>query len=168
MPGPVVPSVLQRSCLRTRRISPFRRGPAAYLQAQPGREQTFLKMHRMNQRILGNLRALDPQARRDRPAFDPELRAGLAIVGGMFPPTVTSDLIDFMRVSYAGPALDTLIGGRSIRCEERVFEGYGGHELKASVFRHEQASGRRPGVLFVHSGGLMFGDRFSGLDRMID
>ena len=28
--------------------------------------------------------------------------------------------------------------------------------------------GLRPGVLFAHSGGLMFGDRFSGLDRMID
>jgi len=122
----------------------------------------------MKELTLRVVEGVGRQARLDRPTFDPELRAGLAIVGGMFPPTVTSDLIDFMRVSYAGPPLETLIGGRNIRCEERVFEGYEGHPLKASVFRHERASGQRPGVLFVHSGGLMFGDRFSGLDRMID
>lgn len=122
----------------------------------------------MKELTQGVVEGAGRQARLDRPTFDPELRAGLAIVGGMFPPTVTSDLIDFMRVSYAGPPLETLIGGRNIRCEERVFEGYEGHPLKASVFRHQRASGQRPGVLFVHSGGLMFGDRFSGLDRMID
>ncbi len=122
----------------------------------------------MKELTLRVVEGVGRQARLDRPTFDPELRAGLAIVGGMFPPTVTSDLIDFMRVSYAGPPLETLIGGRNIRCEECVFEGYEGHPLKASVFRHERASGQRPGVLFVHSGGLMFGDRFSGLDRMID
>ena len=99
--------------------------------------------------VEGVVEGVGRQARLDRPAFDPELRAGLAIVGGMFPPTVTGDLIDFMRVSYAGPPLETLIGGRSIRCEDRVFEGYEGHPLKASVFRHERASGQRPGVLFV-------------------
>lgn len=122
----------------------------------------------MRERSPGFIEGVDRQARLNRPAFDPELRAGLAIVGGMFPPTVTSDLIDFMRTSYAGPPVNTLIGGRSIRCEDRTFEGFEGHELTASVFRHERASGQRPGVLFVHSGGLMFGDRFSGLDRMID
>ncbi|MEZ4317771.1 MAG: alpha/beta hydrolase fold domain-containing protein [Myxococcota bacterium] len=86
----------------------------------------------------------------------------------MFPPTITPDLIGFMRVSYAGPPLEALIEGRPIRCEDRVFRGYRGHELVASVFRHEGATGLRPGVLFVHSGGMMFGDRFSGLDRMLD
>ena len=122
----------------------------------------------IDERSPGFIGGVDRPARLDRPAFDPELRAGLAIVGGMFPPTITPDLIDFMRVSYAGPPLATLIGGRPIRCEDRVFPGYEGYELTASIFRHEGASGLRPGVLFVHSGGLMFGDRFSGLDRMLD
>ncbi|MEQ9499118.1 MAG: alpha/beta hydrolase fold domain-containing protein [Deltaproteobacteria bacterium] len=116
----------------------------------------------------GFLFGVDQEPAPGRPAFDPELRAGLAIVGGMFPPTITPDLIDFMRISYAGPPLDTLLTGRPIRCEERTFVGHEGHELEASIFRHTEASGARPGVLFVHSGGLMFGDRFSGLDRMLD
>ena len=64
----------------------------------------------MKELTQGVVEGVGRQARLDRPTFDPELRAGLAIVGGMFPPTVTSDLIDFMRVSYAGPPLETLIG----------------------------------------------------------
>ena len=116
----------------------------------------------------GLLSSKEQQSSARRPAFDPELRAGLAIVGGMFPPTITPDLIEFMRVSYAGPPLESLISGRKIRCDDHVFEGYEGHDLKASVFRHTEVSSLRPGILFLHSGGLMFGDRFSGLDRMID
>ncbi|MAQ13777.1 MAG: lipase [Sandaracinus sp.] len=86
----------------------------------------------------------------------------------MFPPTITPDLIGFMRRSYAGPPLEMLLAGRAILTEDRVFPGAGGHELLATVFRPESATGLRPGVLFVHSGGLMFGDRFSGLDRMLE
>ncbi|MEQ8273535.1 MAG: alpha/beta hydrolase fold domain-containing protein [Deltaproteobacteria bacterium] len=122
----------------------------------------------MSDHAPGFLFGVDQEPSPGRPAFDPELRAGLAIVGGMFPPTITPDLIDFMRISYAGPPLDALITGRPIRCEERTFFGYEGHELEASIFRHTEALGARPGILFVHSGGLMFGDRFSGLDRMLD
>lgn len=115
----------------------------------------------------GFLHGVDREAD-PRPAIDPELRAGLAIVGGMFPPTITPELIDFMRVSYAGPPLDALLRERPILCRDLGFEGYQGHPLVASVFRHAQAAGPRPGVLYVHSGGMMFGDRFSGLDRMLD
>ena len=122
----------------------------------------------MSEHTMGVIRRLDRRAHIDRPAFDPELRASLAVVGGMFPPTITPDLIDFMRLSYAGLPPDALIADRPIQYEDRVFDGYGGYGLTASVFRHKRASGRRPGLLFVHSGGLMFGDRFSGLDRMID
>jgi acetyl esterase/lipase len=126
------------------------------------------KGHRMSEHAPGFIQGLDRRAPVRRPAFDPELRAGLAIVGGMFPPTITPELIDFMRVSYAGLPPDALIGGRPIQYEERMFEGYQGHALRAAVFRRERVSGKRPGILFVHSGGLMFGDRFSGLDRMIE
>lgn len=104
----------------------------------------------------------------ERPAFDPELRAGLAIVGGMFPPTITPDLIAFMRASYAGPRPEDLLAHRPVVYQDHTFPGFEGHELVASVFRHQGASGPRPGILFAHSGGLMFGDRFSGLDRILD
>ena len=103
-----------------------------------------------------------------RTPFDPELKAGLAIVGGMFPPTITPDLIEFMRKSYAGPPVDQLIGGRSIDEEVVTFPGHLGDPIEASILRPRHFPGPRPGIVVAHSGGLMFGDRFSGADLIVD
>ncbi len=103
-----------------------------------------------------------------RPGFDAELRAGLAVVGGMFPPTITPELIDFMRVSYASPPMADLFRERGIDATEVVLPGYQGVELTAAVLRPLGANGPRPTVLYAHSGGLMFGDKFSGLDLVLD
>jgi len=103
-----------------------------------------------------------------RPPFDPELRAGLAVVGGMFPPTITPDLIPFMRTSYAAPPVDDLLEAKGIARTDDVLVTPDGHELVVSVLRPERAAGERPGVVYAHSGGLMFGDRFSGIDLVLD
>lgn len=103
-----------------------------------------------------------------RPPFDPELRAGLAVVGGMFPPTITPDLISFMRTSYAAPPVDDLLAKKGITRTEDVVTAPDGHEVMVSVLRPEGAAADRPGVLYAHSGGLMFGDRFSGIDLVLD
>lgn len=103
-----------------------------------------------------------------RPAFDPELRAGLAVVGGVFPPTVTLDLLDFMRISYASPPLEDALAGRSITCTDFELEAFDGATLLASVLANPSAAGPRPGMVYVHSGGMMFGDRFSGMDQVFD
>ncbi len=103
-----------------------------------------------------------------RPDFDPELKAGLAVVGGVFPPTITPDLIPFMRRSYASPPIEDTLVGRAIERSEHVVPGHRGDPVEVSVLRPSGAAGPRPGVLFVHSGGLMFGDRFSGADLVLD
>ncbi len=103
-----------------------------------------------------------------RPPFDAELRAGLAVVGGMFPPTITPDLIDFMRVSYAAPPIEDLLSAKGIVCTDDVVVAPDGHEVAVSVLRPKDAPGERPGVVYAHSGGLMFGDRFSGIDLVLD
>ena len=64
--------------------------------------------------------------RSPRPEFDPELRAGLAVVGGMFPPTITDDLISFMRTSYASPPIDDELAARGIRRRDVTVPGHGG------------------------------------------
>ncbi|MDP3951607.1 alpha/beta hydrolase [Microbacterium sp.] len=103
-----------------------------------------------------------------RPGFDAELRAGLAVVGGMFPPTITPELIDFMRLSYASPPMADLFRERRIDVTDVVLPGYQGAELTAAVLRPHDANGPRPTVLYAHSGGLMFGDKFSGVDLVLD
>lgn len=103
-----------------------------------------------------------------RPDFDPELKAGLAVVGGMFPPTITPDLIEFMRVSYASAPIEDLLAGRRIERREIQVPGHDGADLPVSVLRPAGITVPRPAVLYAHSGGLMFGDRFSGIDLVLD
>ena len=103
-----------------------------------------------------------------RPEFDPELKAGLAVVGGVFPPTVTPDLIAFMRRSYASPPVEDLLRGRAITRTDYTIAGHRGAPVEVSVLRPASAQGPRPGIVFVHSGGLMFGDRFSGADLVLN
>jgi acetyl esterase/lipase len=102
-----------------------------------------------------------------RPEFDPELKAGLAIVGGVFPPTITPDLIPFMRRSYASPPVHETLAGRDVEHREYEVEGHDGDPITVSVFRPAQAPGPRPVIVYAHSGGLMFGDRFNALDLNI-
>ncbi len=109
-----------------------------------------------------------PVATPARPAFDPELKAGLAVVGGFFPPTVTPDLIDYMREAYASPPIEDTLRGRAITLEDLTIAGYRGDPITVSVLRPAGASGLRPGVVFTHSSGMMFGDRFSGIELVLD
>lgn len=101
-----------------------------------------------------------------RTIFHPELRAALAVVGGVFPPTVTPDLIPFMRRSYASPPREELLAGRNVRVDDVQVSGWGA-SLEASVVR-PAAGGSGAGILLLHSGGMMFGDRFSGADHALN
>lgn len=103
-----------------------------------------------------------------RPEFDPELKAGLAVVGGMFPPSVTPDLLDFMRISYASGPVDDVLRERGITRTDHTIAGHQGDALEVSILRPGPTGGARPGVLFIHSGGMMFGDRFSAIDLALD
>jgi acetyl esterase/lipase len=110
----------------------------------------------------------DPNSSGARTPFDPELKAALAIVGGMFPPTITPDLIGFMRQSYASLPIDETLKDRAIDREDITIPGHCGDPIVVSVLRPRSATGPRPAVLWAHSGGLMFGDRFSGADLILD
>ncbi|TXR57230.1 alpha/beta hydrolase [Quadrisphaera setariae] len=73
-----------------------------------------------------------------------------------------------MRRSYASPPLEESLAGRSVVSEDVTVEGHGGTPITVSVLRDPRRSGPRPGVLYAHSGGMVFGDRFSGLDMVFD
>lgn len=103
-----------------------------------------------------------------RPGFDPELRASLAVVGGMFPPTITPDLIGFMRTTYASGRLDDQFDGQGLVRTDHVCRGHEGDAVALSVLRAEGDERALPVVLYIHSGGLMFGDRFSGVDTVLE
>ncbi len=103
-----------------------------------------------------------------RPDFDPELMAGLAVVGGMFPPTITPGLVGFHAYLLRSQPLDDELVVRGITRTDITIEGYRGVRSRCRSCVHPDPPVARPAVVYAHSGGLMFGDRFSGLDLVLD
>lgn len=102
-----------------------------------------------------------------RHVFDPELRAALAVVGGIFPPTITPELIPFMRQSYASAPREELLGDRDLEIIDHAVNGPAG-PLPISIIQRSGDRELRGAVYLLHSGGMMFGDRFSGLDDALE
>ena len=103
-----------------------------------------------------------------RSRFAAELNASLSVIGGVFPPTITPSLIEFMRSSYASEPLEEILEGRNVDHTEHSVPGYQGDPITVSVFRRRGDRGPRPTIIYAHSGGLMFGDRFSALALNLD
>lgn len=104
-----------------------------------------------------------------RAGIDPELKAALAVIGGVFPPTITPELIPFMRRSYASPPREALLAGRDFEAHDFDLAGFEGARIAATMLSPRGSAAKPlPTVLIFHSGGMMFGDRFSGLDTALD
>ncbi|OHV47470.1 lipase [Pseudofrankia sp. BMG5.36] len=73
-----------------------------------------------------------------------------------------------MRKSYASPPIEETLRGRAIERRDETIRGHRGDAVGVSVLRPVGVTEPRPGVVFVHSGGLMFGDRFSGADLVLN
>ncbi|MTD14011.1 alpha/beta hydrolase fold domain-containing protein [Nakamurella sp. YIM 132087] len=86
----------------------------------------------------------------------------------MFPPTITPELIGFMRSSYASPPLENTLANRDVVRTDAVIRGHAGDPVEISVLSPGARTAPAPAVLFIHSGGLLFGDRFSGIDLILD
>lgn len=105
-----------------------------------------------------------------RLGIDPELRAALAVVGGVFPPTITPELVSFMRRSYASPPREVLFVDPALDVRDLEATAPDGTALGASLVSPASVnpSTPLPAIVVLHSGGMMFGDRFSGLDTVLD
>lgn len=100
------------------------------------------------------------------PPFDVELAAALAIINEQEPSTVTPDMIQPRR---AAPtlSLEEILDGRDVTHREETFAGPGGN-LLVSLFQRNDHSVAGVGVVHTHGGGMIFGDRFSGIETMLD
>lgn len=96
-----------------------------------------------------------------RPPYDPELAAMLD--ASPLPQTITPDMIEGLRaVSFAAP-IDEVLSTRAIDREDRTIAGPGG-ELTVSIFTPRNKAGAGTGIYFLHGGGMIIGDRFTGVD----
>jgi len=96
-----------------------------------------------------------------RPPLDPEL-AGLLAELPEFPPLSTETLA-LMR-PYASTPVEPLLAGRSIVRREEVVPGRDGAALPLTVLSPRDPASDAPGVLWLHGGGMVMGDRYAQLD----
>ena len=99
-----------------------------------------------------------------RPPYDAELQAALAVLGDQLPPTITPDMITAMRAVSITAPIEELLKGRNISQREMTAPGYQGYEMAMSVFAREDHVGSGPGIYHTHGGGMIVGDRFTGME----
>lgn len=103
-----------------------------------------------------------------RPPFDKELAPVLDLLGGVLPPTITPDMIDALRISTASPPIEETLQGHAVSHREVSVPGHQGADVIVSIFSPLGHGDLRPGIVHLHGGGMFMGDRFTGVDVLID
>ena len=103
-------------------------------------------------------------ATRPRPPYDPELAPTLD--ASPLPQTVTIDMVQGLRANPFTPPVDDLLASHAIDREDHSIAAPGG-DLTVTVFRPRGVTGLRPGIVFLHGGGMIIGDRFSGIEELL-
>jgi acetyl esterase/lipase len=101
------------------------------------------------------------------PPFDPDLGRVLVELGDALPRTVRPEDIATRRQVPPLP-IEDVIGDREIEFDDRTIPGPAGHDLVVTVLRRRDHCGSRPGIYYVHGGGLIFGTRFTGITTVVD
>lgn len=103
-----------------------------------------------------------------RPPFDPELAAVLDVVREL-PPTITADMIEPMRAVSIGMPIEQVLAERpEIEHREETIPGYEGADIVVSIFARRTHTGQGPGIFHTHGGGMIIGNRFLGIEVMLD
>ncbi|TCK21365.1 alpha/beta hydrolase [Pseudonocardia endophytica] len=107
-----------------------------------------------------------------RPPYDPELAALLPAVNEVLPSSIRPDDLKRVReqVSAAFLPIDEVIAGRAIEYEDRTIPGpEGAPDVVVTILRPaKKRIENAPGVYHTHGGGMILGDRFTGVDQLCD
>jgi acetyl esterase/lipase len=104
-----------------------------------------------------------------RPPFDPELAAVLAVLGEQLPSTLTPEMIGPMREAMITPPIEEVLALRpDVTHREQTVPGYEGADMTVSIFARRDHTAAGPCFVHTHGGGMIIGDRFSGIDILLD
>jgi acetyl esterase/lipase len=102
------------------------------------------------------------------PPFDAELEVVLTGLATVMPSTFTAEMLPALRAAPA-VSVDDLIADRPIVHTEQTIPGpAGAPDLIVSIFKRADHQPGGPGFYHTHAGGMVFGDRFSGIAYLLD
>jgi acetyl esterase/lipase len=103
------------------------------------------------------------------PPFDPELAAVLAVLAEQMPPTLVPEMIAPMRSAMVAVPLDDVLVAHNAVREDRTIPGpEGAPDLIVSIFKRADHEPGGPGIYHTHGGGMIIGDRFTGIDGILE
>ncbi|MFI6297986.1 alpha/beta hydrolase [Nonomuraea sp. NPDC050790] len=100
-----------------------------------------------------------------RPPFDPELDAVLTVIAGQLSPVMTLESIPQIR--QAAPINTVDFAALGLTRRDVTIPGFEGAEILVSVIARSDHEGFGPGIYHTHGGGMVAGDRFSGLPETL-
>jgi acetyl esterase/lipase len=104
----------------------------------------------------------------NRPPFDPELEAALTLIGDQVVPTVTPEMIPLMRgVPAPTEEFDAMLREEGMTRRDIRIPGFQGAEILLAVLQLESHVGLGPGILYIHGGGMIGGDRLTGAQQTV-
>ena len=104
-----------------------------------------------------------------RPPFDPELATVLEALAEQLPASVTPDLIGPLREQDRDVPIELVLAQHlGVTHRETTVPGYEGAELTVSVFAPRGHTGTGPGFFHTHGGGMILGNRFGGIEVVLD
>jgi acetyl esterase/lipase len=101
----------------------------------------------------------------DAPVTGPDVDPEIATILANLPPmgALSADTLPLIR-PYASGALEPLLEGRAVCRREETIRSQDGTELPVTVLLPPQGVALAPGILWLHGGGMVMGDRFSQID----
>lgn len=100
-----------------------------------------------------------------RPGVDPEIAAFLAALPAPVP--LTTETLPMIR-PYASAPVEPLLATRAVDRREETVRAADGTALPLTVLAPTHRTGPAAGVLWLHGGGMVMGDRFSQIDIPLD
>ncbi|MGV9453108.1 alpha/beta hydrolase [Streptomyces sp. NPDC003635] len=100
-----------------------------------------------------------------RPPYDPEL--GALLDQSPLPSAITAEMIGALRAAPFTAPIEEVLSTRDL--QHRIVTVPGpDRDLAASVFTPRSGALSGAGIYFLHGGGMIIGDRFTGIENILD
>jgi acetyl esterase/lipase len=102
------------------------------------------------------------------PSYDSELQQFLDSTPGVSRQSLKPEDITQLRSDFFGRPIEEIISGKNLETFELTVPGYQGASLAMTVIKPKGATKALPALFHIHSGGMIAGDRFVGMEMVAD